>query len=441
MGDPAAARGRDGRNPGARRGRRARWTTSTSAGLIATACVTPAHPADRTRPAAGHRRLEGRGSGTIGGLGNPAGAVGRRPRPASRRADAGRGAPASERSAAWPNWTVAGSTRSCAHPPAQSSWCINVSIDDLPRLRARLTRPADELVLTSRRHLRSNNSWMHNVPALMRGKDRCTLLIHPDDADRAGVRSGDLAEVSTSEGSLTVTAEVSDEMMPGVVSLPHGWGHGARRHATAGRQRPSRRELESSQPGASSRRAQQYSGGQWCAVPGAEFTVRSDADGPPRICRRASTSPIPTSTPNGCRRRSSPRCAAPHRSGGTSSRRTSAGSATAASGWSASTATSARCRCAATCSRRPKKSIVPRYKVTGGGGQIEAGSASMIMMDDPEHSRLRKIISRGFTPRAVERLRAELGERAQRIAAEAAAEGVRRLRAAGRPRVAAAGDR
>jgi cholest-4-en-3-one 26-monooxygenase len=70
-----------------------------------------------------------------------------------------------------------------------------------------------------------------------------------------------------------------------------------------------------------------------------------------------------------------------------------------------------------------KKSIVPRYKVTGGGGQIEAGRASMIMMDDPEHARLRKIVSRGFTPRAVERLRAELGERAQRIAADAAAGG------------------
>jgi cholest-4-en-3-one 26-monooxygenase len=70
-----------------------------------------------------------------------------------------------------------------------------------------------------------------------------------------------------------------------------------------------------------------------------------------------------------------------------------------------------------------KKSIVPRYKVAGGGGQIEAGSLSMIMMDDPEHTRLRKIISRGFTPRAVERLRAELNERAQRIAAQAAKEG------------------
>jgi anaerobic selenocysteine-containing dehydrogenase len=99
-------------------------------------------------------------------------------------------------------------------------------VDDVPRLRARLQRADGELLLTSRRHLRSNNSWMHNVPALMRGKDRCTLLIHPDDAQRAGLRSGDIAELSTDAGSLSVPAEVSDEMMPGVVSLPHGWGHG-----------------------------------------------------------------------------------------------------------------------------------------------------------------------------------------------------------------------
>jgi anaerobic selenocysteine-containing dehydrogenase len=99
-------------------------------------------------------------------------------------------------------------------------------VDDVARLRARLSRVDHELLLTSRRHLRSNNSWMHNVPALMRGKDRCTLLIHPSDAQRAGLQSGDVAEVSTDEGSLIVSAEVSDEMMPGVVSLPHGWGHG-----------------------------------------------------------------------------------------------------------------------------------------------------------------------------------------------------------------------
>ena len=69
---------------------------------------------------------------------------------------------------------------------------------------------------------------MHNVPALMRGKDRCTLLIHPDDAARVGVQStATVAEVSTCEAEcVAVPAEVSDEMMPGVVSLPHGWGHG-----------------------------------------------------------------------------------------------------------------------------------------------------------------------------------------------------------------------
>jgi anaerobic selenocysteine-containing dehydrogenase len=98
-------------------------------------------------------------------------------------------------------------------------------LGDLPRLRARLGRPRDSLVLTSRRHLRSNNSWMHNVKVLVKGKDRCTLLIHPDDARAAGVVDGALARVSSEAGSVEVPVEVSDEMMPGVVSLPHGWGH------------------------------------------------------------------------------------------------------------------------------------------------------------------------------------------------------------------------
>jgi anaerobic selenocysteine-containing dehydrogenase len=98
--------------------------------------------------------------------------------------------------------------------------------DDVPRLLDRLDRDTPEFVLTSRRHLRSNNSWLHNVPALMRGKDRCTLMIHPVDAERVGLRSGDVAEIATTEGAITVTAEVTDEVMPGVVCLPHGWGHG-----------------------------------------------------------------------------------------------------------------------------------------------------------------------------------------------------------------------
>ncbi len=96
---------------------------------------------------------------------------------------------------------------------------------DVPRLARRLDRPTDDLVLISRRHLRSNNSWMHNVPVLVKGKDRCTLLMHPDDAQRFGLGDGDHAKVSSEAGALVVPIEVTDAIMPGVVSLPHGWGH------------------------------------------------------------------------------------------------------------------------------------------------------------------------------------------------------------------------
>jgi anaerobic selenocysteine-containing dehydrogenase len=97
--------------------------------------------------------------------------------------------------------------------------------EDLPRLAARLERPPEALVLISRRHLRSNNSWMHNVMVLVKGKDRCTLLLHPDDAARCGIVDGAPATVSSESGSLVVTAEVTEAIKPGVVSLPHGWGH------------------------------------------------------------------------------------------------------------------------------------------------------------------------------------------------------------------------
>jgi len=96
---------------------------------------------------------------------------------------------------------------------------------DVARLQARLDRPRDPLVLVSRRHVRSKNSWMHNVNVLVKGKDRCTLLIHPDDARSLGVVDGCAARVTSEAGTIEVPAEVSDEMMPGVVCLPHGWGH------------------------------------------------------------------------------------------------------------------------------------------------------------------------------------------------------------------------
>nr|WTC07988.1 molybdopterin oxidoreductase family protein [Streptomyces anthocyanicus] len=96
---------------------------------------------------------------------------------------------------------------------------------DLPRLaRARDERPAG-LVLVGRRHLRSNNSWMHNVPALTGGSNRCTLHVHPEDAARLGLRGAQPVRVTGPGGAVTVPAEVTDAVRPGVVSLPHGWGH------------------------------------------------------------------------------------------------------------------------------------------------------------------------------------------------------------------------
>lgn len=83
------------------------------------------------------------------------------------------------------------------------------------------------LRLIGRRQLRGCNSWLHNSERMLRGKQRrCTLLMHPDDADAAGVADGKPVRVSSRVGAVVVPVEVSDEMMPGVVSLPHGWGHG-----------------------------------------------------------------------------------------------------------------------------------------------------------------------------------------------------------------------
>ncbi|AKK30926.1 molybdopterin dinucleotide-binding protein [Mycobacterium sp. EPa45] len=99
-------------------------------------------------------------------------------------------------------------------------------LDDIPRLGRRVEREPDGLVLVSRRHLRSNNSWLHNVSALMKGRDRCTLLMHPDDAASRGVAAGDTVLVESSAGRIEVPVELTDAIKPGVVSMPHGWGHG-----------------------------------------------------------------------------------------------------------------------------------------------------------------------------------------------------------------------
>ncbi|HEX6787330.1 MAG TPA: molybdopterin dinucleotide binding domain-containing protein, partial [Acidimicrobiales bacterium] len=83
------------------------------------------------------------------------------------------------------------------------------------------------LLLVGRRDLRSNNSWMHNVEVLVKGRPRCTLQVHPHDAERCGLVDGADAVVSSRVGQLTVPVEVTSDIRPGVVSLPHGWGHDA----------------------------------------------------------------------------------------------------------------------------------------------------------------------------------------------------------------------
>jgi anaerobic selenocysteine-containing dehydrogenase len=97
------------------------------------------------------------------------------------------------------------------------------------------------MLIIGRRDVRSNNSWMHNLPTLAKGPERCTLLVHPDDARRLGLGDGGLARVSRGAASLQAPVVLSAAMMPGVVSLPHGWGH-----ALAG----SRLGLASERPGA-----------------------------------------------------------------------------------------------------------------------------------------------------------------------------------------------
>ncbi|AWK07907.1 molybdopterin-binding oxidoreductase [Streptomyces spongiicola] len=96
---------------------------------------------------------------------------------------------------------------------------------DLPRLRRALGARGGGLVLVGRRHLRSNNSWMHNIPALQGGSNRCTLQVHPRDAARLGLADGGLARVKAAGGEVEVPVEITDDVRPGVVSLPHGWGH------------------------------------------------------------------------------------------------------------------------------------------------------------------------------------------------------------------------
>jgi len=114
---------------------------------------------------------------------------------------------------------------------ATSDRLVDLAPEDLLReARVELPQEADreqagDLVLVGRRQLRDNNSWMHNSRRLVKGPARCTLLVHPDDAASRRLADGDCARLQSAAGTIVVPVEISDAMRPGVVSLPHGWGH------------------------------------------------------------------------------------------------------------------------------------------------------------------------------------------------------------------------
>ncbi|MFM8563898.1 MAG: molybdopterin-dependent oxidoreductase [Acidimicrobiia bacterium] len=99
-------------------------------------------------------------------------------------------------------------------------------LDDVPRLLASIDEMRDrDLVLVGRRHLKSNNSWMHNIAVLTKGAMNCSLHVHPLDAERFGLQEGATATITSRVGSVNATVEITEGIRPGVVSLPHGWGH------------------------------------------------------------------------------------------------------------------------------------------------------------------------------------------------------------------------
>src|SRR5262249_61485732 len=100
-------------------------------------------------------------------------------------------------------------------------WALRADVD---RLRQALDAPAPSLVLVGRRDLRSNNSWMHNLPVLVKGPRRCTLQVSPMDAGRLGLTSGGEARVTSRVGTVRLPGEATDAIMPGGVSIPPGWG-------------------------------------------------------------------------------------------------------------------------------------------------------------------------------------------------------------------------
>jgi anaerobic selenocysteine-containing dehydrogenase len=110
-------------------------------------------------------------------------------------------------------------------PSGRIELAPDLLLADLPRAVADLDAAPSPMVIIGRRDVRSNNSWMHNLPLLAKGPERCTLLVHPLDAQRLGLAAGAAARVRRAGREVQAPVELSEAMMPGVVSLPHGWGH------------------------------------------------------------------------------------------------------------------------------------------------------------------------------------------------------------------------
>ncbi|MCG8314272.1 MAG: molybdopterin oxidoreductase family protein [Pseudomonadales bacterium] len=104
-----------------------------------------------------------------------------------------------------------------------------IYLKDVSRLQRQLDnnlrRSSETFYLIGRRHIRSNNSWLHNSERLVKGKNRCTALIHPEDAARLSIEEGDVITVSSRSGEIEISAEITANIMPSVISIPHGWGH------------------------------------------------------------------------------------------------------------------------------------------------------------------------------------------------------------------------
>jgi anaerobic selenocysteine-containing dehydrogenase len=109
--------------------------------------------------------------------------------------------------------------------PKRIDLAYHAAMNELPRLRETLTEAHGEFVLIGRRDIRSVNSWTHNLPKLASAKPRCVLLMNPADADRYAVETGDSVRIRSSRSTIDAPVKVTDVMMPGVVSLPHGFGH------------------------------------------------------------------------------------------------------------------------------------------------------------------------------------------------------------------------